>query len=108
MKFTPAIITNDPQEVLKTGIPAIGEPKKDVWTVHKNVGGELYARDMEAYGYVFLYSKSYSEPPKGLLWVDRRELAVLNSCLPKPDHPITAEDIAQQIPVARSPLKLVT
>lgn len=105
MKWSPAAVVLDPTDA--PDLPAVGEPKKDVWAVHRVVDSTIYERQVEAYGYVVLYTDERER--KGILWVDRREMAVLDSCLSTSGaRGVGAEDIAGHLTVSPEPgLKVV-
>lgn len=101
MKWSPAVVVHDPKDA--RDLPAIGEPQKDNWVMHRVVDMTVYAREAEGYGYVVLYTDERS--PKGILWVNRREYAVLCSCENETVSGIgiSAEDIADEISVSKWP-----
>lgn len=99
MKMSPAAVVLDPDNA--PDLPALGVPRRDVWTVHDVVGGKILARESEGYGYVYLYTDGREK--KGILWVDRREYAVLCSCEDPSAHGIAARDVAAHLPVSVRP-----
>ena len=101
VKMSPAAVVLDPADA--PDLPALGVSRRDVWTVHDVVDGQVFSRQAECYGYVYLYDDERRR--KGILWVDRREYAVLCSCesTGASANGITAEDIAAVLAVSPWP-----
>lgn len=103
MKWSPPGVVLDPKDA--PDFPAIGEPKKDMWAVHRVVGETVYVRQVKAYGYVILFTEDWQK--KGILWVDRREHRILCSCEgtagPAPGEGITLEEILRHVAIEEEP-----